>query len=288
MSDATTPPSSPAGLPGEYVLGTDQTELVRLGIQHRLWGDAAHALWRRANLVPGERVLDIGCGPGYAARDLAMIVGDRGRVVGIDESEGFVREYNRRSAEVMMPWAVALHGDVQRLDAVLEAGGESAPFDLAYSRWVMCFVPDPEAVVRAAAKAIRPGGRWCIQDYFAYSTMTLAPKEDAFTSVVQQIDRSWRDRGGDPDIVGRLPAMLERSGFRVTHLDVEHRIARPGDFMWTWPDVFWSSVLPRLVASRHITAAMRTAFEAAWSRASADPTRFCLLPPVFEVIAERV
>ncbi len=37
----------------EYVLGTDEAELTRLGLQHRLWGDAAHALWRRGGIVPG-------------------------------------------------------------------------------------------------------------------------------------------------------------------------------------------------------------------------------------------
>ncbi len=272
----------------EYVLGTDDIELARLGLQHRLWADAAQLLWRRADLIPGSRVLDIGAGPGFAAMDMAALTGPSGSVVGLDESPAFVAQFNRHAAEQHKPWASAHAGDVHELDSILARAGETRPFDLAYCRWVLCFVKDPARVVRAAARVLRPGARFCIQDYFCYSTMSLAPKEPAFSAVIDQVDRSWRDRGGDPDIVGRLPALLAEAGFRVTHLEVNHRIARPGDFMWTWPTIFWESVLPRLVASGHITPAMRTAFEQAWTRATSDPSRFCLLPPVFDVIAERI
>ncbi|MFY9341712.1 MAG: methyltransferase domain-containing protein, partial [Planctomycetota bacterium] len=70
----------------EYVLGTGADELSRLGLQHRLWSDAAHQAWQRACIRPGQRVLDVGCGPGYAAFDLAQIVTAVGAVVGVDES----------------------------------------------------------------------------------------------------------------------------------------------------------------------------------------------------------
>lgn len=272
----------------EYVLGTDEIEMARLGLQHRLWADAAETLWRRANLTPGSRVLDIGCGPGFAAMDMADLTGPRGRVVGVDESPAFVAQFARQAAGHATPWASAHAGDVHELDRIVRQAGEEQPFDFAYCRWVLCFVKDPGKVLRAAARLLRPGARFCIQDYFCYASMSLAPKDPAFNAVIDQVDKSWRDRGGDPDIVGRLPGLLAEAGFRVTHLECLHRVARPNDFMWTWPTIFWESVLPRLVASGHITPAMRVAFEQAWTRVTNDPSRFCLLPPVFDLIAERV
>lgn len=271
-----------------YVLGTDDIELGRLGLQHRIWADAASAIWRRAGLVPGMRVLDIGCGPGFASLDMAAIAGPTGRIVGVDESPRFVEAFNAQAAARGTNWAGAYRGDVHDIASALAACGVAGLFDMAYARWVLCFVPDPARVLRSAAALLRPGGRLCVQDYFCYASMSLAPKEPAFTEVITAIDRSWRDRGGDPDIVGRLPVMLDEAGFRLTSLEVDHRIARPGSTMWTWPTVFWASVLPRLVASGHITSTQRAAFEVAWARAGSDPTRFCLLPPVFDVIAERV
>ena len=40
-----------------YVLGTDADELVRLRDQHLIWKEDTIALWRRAAIIPGNRVL---------------------------------------------------------------------------------------------------------------------------------------------------------------------------------------------------------------------------------------
>ena len=58
-----------------YVLGTQSHELERLQLQHSLWRPAAEEAWDRAGLSPGQRVLDLGAGPGFAAVDLARRVG---------------------------------------------------------------------------------------------------------------------------------------------------------------------------------------------------------------------
>ena len=59
----------------DYVLGTHEQELARLGLQHRAWRPVALDCWQRAGITVGKRVLDVGAGPGYAAVDLAEIVG---------------------------------------------------------------------------------------------------------------------------------------------------------------------------------------------------------------------
>src|SRR5262249_26163508 len=74
----------------EYVLGTHDEELARLGLQHRVWRPTALACWHRAGVTVGSRVLDVGAGPGFAAVDLAEIVGPTGRVVAVERSARFV------------------------------------------------------------------------------------------------------------------------------------------------------------------------------------------------------
>ena len=51
----------------DYILGTDAEELQRLEFQHRVWTKDAFALWERAGLGRGQRILDLGCGPGLQA-----------------------------------------------------------------------------------------------------------------------------------------------------------------------------------------------------------------------------
>lgn len=272
--------------PREYVLGTNPEELRRLGFQHRLWSQPAHALWFRAGIRPGLRILDVGCGPGYASLELAQFAGPEGRVVGIDESEPFVAFAREQAAARHLPQAEFHAADATHLESL--EGIEPASFDLAYVRWVFCFVPDPEAVVGAIARMLRPGGRLCVQDYFRYETMCVAPRSEAFERVIAAIARSWRDHGGDPDIMGRLPALARTAGLEVEHIaPVNPGPARPGQPMWAWPDSFWKVFLPRLEQLGYITADERDAFLQAWRDRSADPAAFMHLPANYELIARR-
>src|SRR6266496_2004890 len=75
----------------DYVLGTHDEELERLGLQHRVWRPAVLDCWQKAGITLGKRVLDVGAGPGYATVDLAEIVGPTGEVVALERSKNFVR-----------------------------------------------------------------------------------------------------------------------------------------------------------------------------------------------------
>lgn len=272
------------------MLGTDPVELERLGVQHRLWGDAAHALWRRAGIAPGARVLDVGCGPGYASVDLAQLVGAEGRVVGLDESEGFIGELNRRAGVLGLGHLSGHVGDVQAIGAALAGevdDGGDVGFDAAFARWVLCFVPDPAAVIAGIVERLRPGGRVVLFDYFNYGSMTMAPRDAAFDEVVRAIGAAWRAPGGDPDVMGRMPGILLDAGLEVTHLDVHQRIARPGGAMWAWPTTFFASFLPRIVETGFMSEELHQEMLAMWARASGDASRFMTLPPVWEIVATK-
>ena len=69
----------------EYVLGTHEEEVTRLGVQHRVWRDRMLRCCRDAGFGPGSRLVDLGCGPGYATLDLAEIVGGTGSVIAVDQ-----------------------------------------------------------------------------------------------------------------------------------------------------------------------------------------------------------
>jgi protein-L-isoaspartate O-methyltransferase len=74
----------------DYVLGTHDEEISRLGLQHRVWRPVVLDCWQKAGITVGKRVLDVGAGPGYAAVDLAEIVGPTGEVIALERSNKFV------------------------------------------------------------------------------------------------------------------------------------------------------------------------------------------------------
>src|SRR6185437_9999893 len=73
-----------------YVIGTHDTEIERLGVQHRVWRSSVLDFWRVGGLSEGMTVMDAGAGPGHATLDLAEIVGPNGHVVAVERSHRFV------------------------------------------------------------------------------------------------------------------------------------------------------------------------------------------------------
>jgi len=263
----------------EYVLGTDDAELQRLGLQHQLWLAQAAAVWERAGFRRGQRILDVGCGPGFATIDLAQRVGPRGTVVAVDISRRFLAHLEGLAKARRLTNIRTALGSVERL-ALDESG-----FDGAYARWVLCFVRRPAAVLRQVSRRLKPGGVLVIQDYYRYENITVAPQCEAFRRVFRAVHESWQSRGGDPDIGCRLPGLLHRAGFEVTDLAPIVRIARPGSPLWDWPDTFFHLYLPTLVKAHFITAAQERAFRREWAKRSRDCGAFFTSPPMIEIIA---
>jgi len=265
----------------DYILGTHDAELLRLGLQHRLWSAQTFAFWERAEIGPGKTVLDLGCGPGYTSLDLAGLVAPGGRVVAVDSAERFIDHLRQRQVSLGFTNIESHVMDAQKLELA------PASVDIVYSRWVLCFVSAPQLVVEGIAKVLRPGGVLAVQEYANYATQTLAPESAAFQRVVQAIIKSWRQRGGDPDIGLRLPAMMMKHGLRVESIQPLHRIARPSSPLWLWPTAFMRSFVPTLVAGGFLSEADRQAFEQEWTAHSNDETAFYWAPPVMEIIARK-
>jgi ubiquinone/menaquinone biosynthesis C-methylase UbiE len=106
---------------------------------------AIPALLDAARVGPGQTVLDVATGPGYAAAEAA----DRGaRAVGVDFSGD------------MLELAAGLHPgiDFRRADAAA-LPFEDASFDAAFANFLMPHAPDLPVAVRELARVVRPGGR---------------------------------------------------------------------------------------------------------------------------------
>lgn len=267
----------------EYVLGTGKDELARLALQNRLWSDAAVDAWRRAQLHIGQRVLDVGCGPGYASFDMANLVTPTGHVVGIDESQTFVDDANEMARARRVEHFDARCGDVQRLGETLDA---DEIFDFAYARWVLCFVPDPAAVVAGIAKALRPGGRLVVHDYFNYGSMTMAPRRRSHDLAVEATMRSWRAHGGDPDVGQKLPGLFAEHGLRLDDVRAHVRVARGDQSMFAWPDTWWRTFAPKLVEMGEMSQADCDELIHDLERIAAGEG-FLQCPPVYEFVATR-
>ena len=270
----------------EYILGTGDDELARLGVQHRIWADAAVGAWKRAGIGPGARVLDVGCGPGYATFDLAQLVSSEGAVVGVDESARFVEYVNAQARGRGLPRVSAVIGDVQKLQGALTGQGS---FDAAYARWTLCWLGRPELAVQGVAGALKPGGRFIVQDYFDWETMTIAPKTRAVDRLIGAARESFIERHADMDLCGKLPGIFRAAGLELAHFAAHPRVVRGGgsDSTLAWPLTWWRTYGPKLVGMGKLSKAECDGALEDLADLEKNPDRFFVCPTVYEFIGVR-
>jgi len=147
----------------------------------------------------GERVLDVGCGPGFYCAELAVEVGETGSVVGVDGSDAMIELAARRCAEL---GNVTLH--------VADAGAlgvADADFDAAICVQVLEYLAEPRDGLAELNRALRPGGRVLVWDI---DWATLSMQGDELT---QRVRRAWDEHLAHPSLPRRLASELRAAGF---------------------------------------------------------------------------
>jgi len=109
------------------------------------------AIFPQLAVPEGGRVVDVGCGFGDTAIELAKRVGPAGYVLGIDCCDGFL-DYGRRDA------AAAGIGNVELVEADVQTYPFEGDFDLCFSRFGTQFFENPVAALRNMRRSLRPGG----------------------------------------------------------------------------------------------------------------------------------
>lgn len=265
----------------DYVLRPrDDEELDRLDLQHRVWREQTAAVVELAGFGRGDQVLDIGCGPGFLSLDLAELVGPPGSVIAVDSSEHFIDHLNRERENRGLSWIQPELADIR----VLELEPES--LDGAICRWVLMFVDEPERVVAGVARALRPGGVFAVMEYVQFRSISLWPEGESFGRLYDAVHRLIASRGGDPDIGGRVPALLAQAGFEIVELLPVLRIGRPGSPLWEWLEAT-NANHPDLVEAGLLDRAELDDYYREWAASSTVPGAFFAAPPVLATVARK-
>jgi ubiquinone/menaquinone biosynthesis C-methylase UbiE len=177
----------------------------------------AAALVDVADIGPGARVLDVGCGPGGLASELAARVGAQ-NVAAIDPAPQFVRACRER-----IPGADAREGGAEALPW---ADGE---FDASLASLVIAFMRDPDAGVSEMVRVTRSGGTVaaCMWDtatggmtmlrIFWTAVRAVDPRAEGERTLAGtaegDIAERFRQAGLEQVVGGALTARAEYTGF---------------------------------------------------------------------------
>jgi 2-polyprenyl-3-methyl-5-hydroxy-6-metoxy-1,4-benzoquinol methylase len=233
---------------------------------HR-WRTAANsAAYVLPHLHGGQRLLDVGSGPGTITADLARLVAE---VVAVEVSEEAADLTRAELERQGITHATVLVGDVHDLDL---ADGE---FDVVHAHQVLQHVADPVAALREMLRVARPGGLVAARDS-DYGHFSWHPASSGLDRWLELYDAAARANGGEPHAGRMLLAWAHAAGGTdVVASSSTWCFADPEDRAWwgsLWADRITSTALADQLVEQGLARAEELAEVAsAWRAWAVDP-----------------
>jgi len=181
------------------------------------------AIVGEAQIVPGLRVLDVGCGSGEPSISIAALTGGSGHVVGIDLATASLEVARQRAAARQLANTEFLQADVHQLPFA------ACTFDRVVSRLGVMFFSKLEVALREMYRVLKPGGRtshlaWgSLQQPYFQSTIGVVLRLLPELSLPASAKAMFQF--GEP---GVFSAALARAGFA----EIEEKVRKVA---WNWP-----------------------------------------------------
>ena len=195
---------------GRYALGYSERERRRLALQGAIQNPTTEQLLRRAGIVHGMRVLDLGCGVGDVALLAGRLVGRHGSVTGIDVDEGALEIARARAQgqglqQVRFEW-----GAIEELRF-------RQSYDAIIGRHILIHLSDPLAVLKRATQLLRPGGVVAFHEYDLSITDLAYPA----APVREEMARLLLKSVPTPNMGARLYHYFLKAGFSHPRCQIE-------------------------------------------------------------------
>jgi SAM-dependent methyltransferase len=162
-------------------LGHSQQELHRLSRPSQALEPFTRQLFQQAGIIPGMRVLDVGCGAGDVAFLVADLVGPSGEVVGTERFVSALQWALSRAQFRCLSNTRFLEGDASELTF-------DEPFDAIVGHLNLMYHPDPVGILRKLQQHLCPSGLTIFQelDITSCGSQPPAPTFDQAVSLIRQ------------------------------------------------------------------------------------------------------
>lgn len=195
---------------GSYKFGQfekNAEELERLKLQATIAIDVEREVWKTVGLKPGMQVLDLACGPGFTACELAKFTGESGHVTGVDLNEELIAVAHQAKATEGVENVAFSSGNVYELTLPENS------FDFVYARFVFQHLEEPELALSNVWNVLKPGGVLCILDVDDNWT-SFSPESDAFVKFIRKAGAGQKRKGGNRLIGSQLFGLLSKAGYQ--------------------------------------------------------------------------
>jgi len=126
-----------------------------------------------AKMKPGDTVVDLGSGAGNDAFVARQVVGESGKVIGLDMTEEMIQRSTLNAIKLKYDNVDFVLGDIEEMPL------DDSIADVVVSNCVLNLVPDKEKAFAETYRILKPGGHFSISDIVIAGDLPDAIKEDA-------------------------------------------------------------------------------------------------------------
>jgi ubiquinone/menaquinone biosynthesis C-methylase UbiE len=200
----------------------------------------------------GNNVLDVGCGTGAITKDIVKLVGQNGKVKGIDSSEHLIRQAKETFSGIPnLNFEVA---DINTYSSYKE-------FDVITSARVLQWLSNPKEVLLKMKRLLKPGGAIAILDYNHQKVEFNPPIPSSMQNFYNAFLKWRKDTGIDNEIADHLKGMMEDMGLKNITVDDQSEISTPDKASFFDEIEIWKKVAelrgPQLAVDGYITETER-------------------------------
>lgn len=138
------------------------------------------------DIKPNMHVLDVGCGTGILLHPIAELVGEEGRVVGVDASDFMVKEARKRAGNTDLPLEF-YKGNIYNLDFL------DNTFDRATSSALFQHLKRPEEALHEVVRVIKPGGLISIFEHDWKTLIIHSSNDDISRKIKDKFCKSFNN-----------------------------------------------------------------------------------------------
>jgi 2-polyprenyl-3-methyl-5-hydroxy-6-metoxy-1,4-benzoquinol methylase len=211
-----------------YALGNTEAEHERLVRQAERLAPGTERLFREAGIGAGQRVLDLGSGVGDVAMLAARLVGSSGEVLGVERDSRSIARARTRVRKSGFNNVSFTECDVSQLES-------SGRFDAVVGRFILQFIPNPQAVLRDVSLMIRPGGVFAFQEITYAPLLALSQQLPLWSATVSLARETVRRCGANTEMGPALHRVFQEAGLPAPTMRMEVLLGSDPDFaLWIY------------------------------------------------------